>query len=159
MPNLKLTVATVAAVLAWLPAAPAAVAGPWLVPWALGHVIGAAARVATLPIIAASAASSAGPPPTPYWTGYAAPPVHYPPAGYYGAPAYYVPPTAYHSAPVGYYGGPQRGYPAYAYRSWAPYVRAVPQPFARYSVPGMRYSEPYGGAVVARSRDFAYRRW
>jgi hypothetical protein len=157
MPKLKLTAAAaVAASIAWLTAAPAAIAGPWLAPWALGHVIGAAARLATLPIIAASAASSAGPPP----------PGHYASAGYYGPPAYYAPPAAYYSPPPAYYAppyynGPQAYYPAYAYRTPTPYVAAVPVPgpFHRYSGAGMRYSGAYGGAVFGRSRGLAYRRW
>jgi hypothetical protein len=158
MPKLKLTaVAAVVIALASLPAAPA-LAGPWLAPWAVGHVIGAALRLATLPILAA-----AQPPPpatsAPYWTGAAAPPMRYGSAGYYGPPAYYAPPRAYNLPPVSYYGGSQRYYPALANR--VPYVRftPVPEPFARYSVAGMRYSGPYGGAVFSRSRGFAYRRW
>jgi hypothetical protein len=167
MPKLKLTaISAIAVALASLIAAPAAVAGPWLAPWALGHVIGAAARLAALPIIAASAASSAGQPPpvTPapyaYGAGYAPPPVGYPSAGYYGPPAYYVPPPAYYApSPVGYYGGP-RYYPAAAYRNPAPYgAMPRPQSFPRYSVAGMRYSGAYGGAIFSRSRGFAHRRW
>ena len=157
MPRLKLTnVAAVAVVLAWLPAAPA-LAGPWLAPWAVGHVIGAALRLATLPLISARQPPPATP--APYWTGPAAPPVRDPPAGYYGPPAYYAPPPAYNIPPVGYYGSPQRYYPPLANR--IPYLRSMPLPatFARYSAAGMRYSGRHGGALFNRSRGFAYRRW
>jgi hypothetical protein len=173
MAKLKLTaVAAIAASLPWLTAAPAAVAGPWLVPWAVGHVIGAAARLATLPIMAAAAASSAGAPPppvtpAPYWAD-APPPVRYPSPGYYGPPSYYAPPVAYYAPPQGYnappvtyYGSPQHYYPVSAYRSPLPYLAGVPLhgPLPRYSVGGMRYSGPYGGSVFSRSRGRADRRW
>jgi hypothetical protein len=167
MSTLKLSAAAaVTAALVLLTTAPAAVAGPWLAPFVLGHVIGAAARLATLPIIAASAASSAGQPPppvtpAPYWAGYAAPPVRYASAAYYGPPAYYVPPPAYYTSPVGYYGRPQRYYPASAYRTVPPYGGAAPraEAFPRYSVASMRYPDSYGRAVFSRSRGLANRRW
>jgi hypothetical protein len=159
MPRLKLTAVAVAAALACLPAAPA-LAGPWLVPWAVGHAIGAAVRLATLPIIAAG---QPPPPvtPAPYWTGYAAPPLRYSSAGYYGPPAYYASPPAYYVPSVGYYGGPQRYYPAFARRIPVPYARSapLPQPLSRYSASGMRYSGLYGGALFGRTRGFTYRRW
>lgn len=163
MPKLKLTVTAVATALILLPAAPTAVAGPWLAPWVLGHVVGAAARLATLPIVAASAITSAAQPPPsvpPYQAAYAPAPVGYASAGYYGPPAYYVPP-AYYTPPVGYYGSPPRYYPVSPYRAGAPYVGAVPrpEPFPRYSAAGMRYADSYGrAAVFSRSRGFAYRR-
>jgi len=165
MPKFKLpAVFAVAAVLASLTASPAAVAGPWLAPWALGQVIGAAARLAALPIIAASAANSAGQPPppvapAPYGAGYAAAPAGYAAAGYYAPPAYYVPPPAYYAPSLAYYGGAPRYYAASAYRSPAPYRGTVPLPesFSRYSVAGMRYSGSYGGAAFSRSRGLTHR--
>ena len=155
MPKLKLTeVAAVATALASLPTAPA-VAGPWIAPWALGHVIGAAARLATRPIIAASAASAAGQPRPAAPLAYGAPaPLQYAAPSYYGPPAYGLPP-AYYTPRVGYYGAP----PVSVYRNPASYVPAMPLPSARYSVTGMRYSGPYGRPVFNRSRGFAYRRW
>jgi hypothetical protein len=164
MLKLKLTAAAaVATTLASLPAAPPAVAGPWLAPWALGHVIGAAARLATLPIVIASAASSATQPPppvtpAPYSMGYAPPP--FAPPGYYGSPAYYAPPPTYYSGPVFYPGGGQRYYSTSAYRMPVPYLGGVrmPESFQRYSVAGMRYSGAYGEGF-SRSRGFAHRRW
>jgi hypothetical protein len=63
---------------AFLPLTPAAAAGPLLIPWAVGHVIGAAARLATLPFVVASAASAGAPP------AYAGAPA-YPPAPNYNA--------------------------------------------------------------------------
>ena len=179
MPKFKLpAVSAVAAALASLTAAPAAVAGPWLAPWALGHLIGAAARLASLPIVAASVASSAGQPPppvapAPYGAGYAATPAGYAAAGYYAPPAYYVPqpayyvpqpayyvpPPAYYAPSLAYYRGVPRYYAASAYRSPAPYRGTVPlpEPFPRYSVAGMRYSGSYGGAVFSRSRGLTHR--
>jgi len=153
MPKLKLTAVAVLTATASLLTAPA-VAGPWLAPWALGHVIGAAARLATRPIIAASAASAAGQPrpvPLPYGTPA---PVQYAAAGYYGPPAY-GPPPAYYAPRFGYYGVP----PVSVYRSRSPYVAAMPLLSSRYSAAGMRYSGAYGRAAFSPSRGFAYRRW
>lgn len=145
MPKLKLTaVAALATFLASLATAPAAVAGPWLAPLLLGHVIGAAARAATLPMAVASA--TLGPPPAtpaPYWPGYAAPPV--PARGYYAQqPAYYAPPGHY-------YGGPRPYYPPSPYRNPAPYGRAMAS--------GIHYPAAYGRAGFGQARGFAYRRW
>jgi hypothetical protein len=145
MPKLKLTaVAAVATAFASLTIAPAAVAGPWLAPLLLGHVIGAAARIATLPFALASAGPAAAPAtPAPYWPGYAAP--RPPPSPYYAQrPAYLAP-------PVGYYGGPRPYYPPPAYRGPAQYGRAT--------VSGMHYPAAYGRAVAGQARGFAYRRW
>jgi hypothetical protein len=127
-----LTVISVAALIC-SPIKPAVAAGPLLLApvAALGHAIGAAARLATLPLIAGSAQAAAAYSPTP---------------GYYaGAPAYYAPvrpiyrpaPT-YYAAPYGYYGiyGARRGdYSAYA-----------------------RYSANYGARLSYRSGGFRYRR-
>ena len=73
--------AATASALLCVPMAPAMAAGPLLfAPLALGgHVLGAVARLATLPLVAASAAWSAPPPAAEYS----------PPGGYYGQPAYY----------------------------------------------------------------------
>ncbi len=78
----------------------------------LGHVIGAGVRLATLPLVAASSAVSAGQPQAPY------PPT----PRYYGPPGYYAPPNYYARPPVnfgssrGYYPAPQAYYrPALAY--------------------------------------------
>lgn len=166
MHRFKLTaLAAATATVACVPLTPAAAAGPLIVPWALGHLIGAAARLATLPIIAASAASSAGPPVPPVGSGtYYASPGYYAPPAYYGSAGYYAP-RGY--ASPGYYSGayngsPQRYYPASAYRGPAPYVGAMqryPAPNRGYYAPAMRYSGSYGGPGFSRSRGFTYRRW
>ena len=171
MPKLKLAAAAALAIpLGSLLAAPAAVADPWRAPWVIGHVVGAAARLATLPLIAVSAAASAvadaappeasghyAPPPGPYVSGgYYGPPGYYPPP-----PAYYPPPPAYYAAPVGYYGGPQRYYPTSAYRMPTPHLGGgpVPEAFNRYYAAGMRYSGSHGGQGFSPSRGFAHHRW
>lgn len=172
----KLTVLSAAtATLAWMPSSPAAAAGPLLVPWAVGHLIGAAARLAAVPLIAGSTMRAQGPPsaeaasynvsPGYYASaGYYAFPGNSPP-GYYGSPAYFSPPPYYiPPRPAGaYYGWPQHTYPAPApgYRGPAPYLRPMPQfpePRRGYSAPGMRYSGTYGGQVFGPSRAFAHRR-
>jgi hypothetical protein len=164
MPELKLNAVTaVATALVLLPAAPTAVAGPWLAPWVLAHAVRAAARLATLPMVAASTASSAAQPvtPAPYRAAYAAPPAPYASSARYGPPGYYAPPPGYCIPPPGYYSGPQRYYPPAAYRGAIPYGAGVhrPEPLPGYSVPGMRYSDSYGRAVYSRSRGLAYRHW
>jgi len=151
---------------AFLPLTPAAAAGPLLVPWALGHVIGAAARLATLPLVVASAASAG------VLSPYAAAPAYYAaapnynavPGAYYYAPPYYrqpgYAPTGYYAAPAPYYAAAR--YPiAQVYRpatfagSWGRY----PEAHRGYSAAGMRYAGSYGGQVFGRSRGFSYRRW
>ena len=95
MPGLKQTVLAAAATAAFLclPTRPAAASPLLFAPWALGHVIGAAARLATLPLVAASAAISAAQPAAPY-----------PPSpGYYGRPAGYIAPPNYYAGPPAYY--------------------------------------------------------
>jgi hypothetical protein len=153
MAALKSTVFTTLAAtgLLCLPVTPASAAGPLLfAPWVLGHVIGAGVRLATLPLLAASAASYAGQPQTPY-----------PPSpGYYGAPGYYA---SYYQRPPVYYGPPQGYYPApQAYYRPAP---AYAPPLPRYYVPTRAYYAPrasysgfYGAQAYYRSGSFAYRR-
>jgi hypothetical protein len=133
MPAFKQTVfaAAATAALVCLPIRPAAAAGPlFFAPWALGHVIGAGLRLATLPLVVASAAASAGQPQAPY------PPT----PGYYGVPPSYYTPN-YYAQPPGYYPAPQ----AY-YRPALAYARPMPQ----------FYAQPRG--YYARSGGFAYRR-
>jgi hypothetical protein len=156
MPGLKKTVfaAAATAALSCLPVTPAAAAGPLLfAPWVLGRVIVAGARLATLPLIAASAAISA-----------AQPPAQYPPnPGYYGGPAgnyappnYYAPPPAYYPPPPGYYAAPQ----AY-YRPAVAYAPPMPQLYAQargYYSPRMPYSGSYGArGFFHQSGGFAHR--
>jgi hypothetical protein len=148
MPKLKLTVLAAAAtgVLLCVPAMPAAAAGPLLfAPWAVGHLIGAAARLAALPAIMASAAISA----------------QQPPGSYGAAPAYGAAPGGYY-APPAYYQRSQGYYPAAAYGRAAPYyARPMPrsyEPARGYYAPGIRYSGSYGAHVSYQSRGFGYRR-
>jgi hypothetical protein len=178
MRTIKLTALAAATVtLASLPVTPAAAAGPLLVPWAVGHLIGAAARLAALPLVAASAASSAGPP------AYAAAPRYsaggYPPPAYYQQPAYY-PQSVYYQQPVyfrppayypaggyytarGTYYGSSRYAPAPTYRSTTAFMgqpgRFPESPRGGYSASGMRYAPAYGGHSFARAGSFTYRRW
>ena len=79
--------AAIVTALLCVPMAPAMAAGPLLfAPWLLGgHVLGAVARLATLPLVVASAVTSAPPPAVAYS----------PPGGYYGQPTYYPPPPTY----------------------------------------------------------------
>jgi hypothetical protein len=156
---------------AFLPLTPAAAAGPLLIPWAVGHVIGAAARLATLPFVVASAASAGAPP------AHAGAPAYYPsapnynavPGSYYGPPVYYrqpgYAPAGYYAAPTPYYLAPHYLAPRYpvapVYRpaaftgSWNRY----PESHRGYSAPGMRYAGSYGGQVFGgRSRGFSYHR-
>lgn len=167
MGTIKRTALLVAgfATFAFLPLTPAAAAGPLLLPWAVGHVIGAAARLATLPLVVASAAGAGAPPAYAGAPAYAAAPTYNAvPAGYYAPPGYYRQPGY---APAGYYGAPTPYYlaprylPASTYRpaafagSWSRY----PEPHRGYSAAGMRYAGSYGGQGFGRSRGFAYRRW
>jgi hypothetical protein len=143
VPSLKqtgLATAAAAALLA-LPVTPAAAAGPLLfAPLFLGrHVLGAVARLATLPLIAASVGASESPPPA----SYAAP------RGYYAPPNYYA-------RPAGYYPAPQVYYPPVV-----SYARSMPRYYAAprsYYAPPARYAAPYGSQVFYRSRGIAYRR-
>jgi hypothetical protein len=155
MPALKQTVfaAAATAALLCLPITPAAAAGPLLfAPWALGHVIGAGVRLATLPLALASSAASAGQPAAPY----AATPGYYGPPGYYASPNYYARPPAYYGPPAGYYAPPQAYYrPAPAYASPMPRYYAQPR---GYYPPRTSYSGSDGAQVFSRSGGFAYRR-
>jgi hypothetical protein len=124
--------------------APAMAAGPLLfAPWLLGrHVVGAVARLATLPLVAASAATSVPPPGMAYS----------PPVGYYGyaQPAYYPPPSTYYAPPRTYY-APVASYPYYS----APGYYGSPR---GYFAPAPRYSGYYGAQTSYRSRGYSYRR-
>jgi hypothetical protein len=154
----------VTATFALLPLTPAAAAGPLLLPWAVGHVIGAAARLATLPLVVASAASAGAPP------AYAGAPAYGAAPGYSTVPgSYYAPPVYYRQpgyAPAGYYAAPTPYYLAPRYPGAAVYRPAgfggswnrYPEFHRGYSAPGMRYAGSYGGQAFGRSRGFSYRR-
>jgi hypothetical protein len=156
MPGLKQTVfvAAATAALLWLPVTPAAAAGPLLLaPWVLGHVIVAGARLATLPLLAASAAASAQQPsaqypPAPGYSG--GPPGYATPASYYPRPPMYYPP------PPGYYPAPQPYYrPAVAYSPPMPQLYAQPRGYYPARMP---YSGSYGARVFFhQSGGFAHR--
>jgi hypothetical protein len=156
MPALKQTVVAAAAtaVLLCLPLTPAAAAGPLLfAPWALGHVIGAAARLATLPLVVASAAASAVQPQAPYPPS---PGYYVGPPGYYAPPNYYARPPVYYAPRPGYYPAPQAYYrPALAYAPPMPQVYAQPR---GYDASRTSYSGSSGAQAFYRSGGFAYRR-
>ncbi len=163
----KKPLAIVAVILLGAAATPASAAGPalaLLAPWWLGrHVIGTVARLAALPLLAASINQQ--PPEYPpqdrygYEEGprgyYSPPPYYYAPRpayspGYGGAPAYYprpyyaLPPAVYYPTGTGprvprvagYYPAPQTYYRAAPY-----YVR--PQPRV-YEPPSRIYYSQYG---------------
>ena len=150
--------------LACLPITPAAAAGPLFIPWAVGHVIGAAARLATLPLVIASAATAGAPPAYGAATAYAAAPGYNTVSGaYYAPPMYYRQPGW--SVPPGYYAAPTPYYPEPRY-SAAPFYRPsagawgrFPEARRGYSAPGMRYAGSHGGQIFGRSRGFSSRRW
>jgi hypothetical protein len=126
MPGLKKTIFAAAAtsVLLCLPVTPAAAAGPlFFAPWVLGHIIRAGVTLATLPLVAASAASGQLPPPG-YYGGQ---------PGYYAPPNYYARPPGYYARPQGYYARPQGYYrPPQAYsRPVLAYARPMPQFYAQ----------------------------
>jgi hypothetical protein len=155
MPAFKQTVyaAAATAVFVCLPVTPAAAAGPLLfAPWALGHVIGAGLRLATLPLVIASSAVSGGQPQAPYSPArgyYGGPP------GYYAPPNYYARPPVYYAPRPGYYPAPQ----AY-YRPALAYAPPVPQFYPQqrgYYAPRTAYSGSYGAQAFYRSGGFAYR--
>jgi hypothetical protein len=156
MPGLKRTVfaAAATAALLSLPITPAVAGGPLLfAPWALGHVIGAAARLATLPLVVASEAASALEPLAPY------PPT----PGYYGGPAAYHAPSGYYASPPVYY-APAPGYypaPQAYYRPPLAYAPPMPRLYASargYYSPRAPYSGSYGAHAFHRSGGFSYRR-
>jgi hypothetical protein len=155
MPALKQTVlaAAATAALLCLPITPAAAAGPLLfAPWVLGHVIGAGVRLATLPLVVASSAASAGQPQAPYPPT----PSYYGPPGYYAPPNYYARPPLYFGSSQGYYPAPQAYYrPALAY---APPMPRFYAPTHGYYGPRASYAGSYGAQVFYRSGGFAYRR-
>jgi hypothetical protein len=148
MRGLKQTVLTAVATAALLclPIAPAVAAGPLLfVPWALGHIIGAGARLATLPLAVAAATGADQQPSTPYAP---APSYYGRPAVYYAPPNYYPRPPTYYAPPPSYYGAPQPYYrPAFAYARRTPWLYAQPR---GYYAPSRGYYAPPG--------SFAYRR-
>jgi hypothetical protein len=134
--------AAIATALLCVPTAPAMAAGPLLfAPWLLGgHVLGAVARLATLPLVVASAVMSAPPPAVAYS----------PPGGYYGQPAYYPPAPTYYGTSRAYY-PPVMSYPYYS----APGYYGPPR---GYYAPVTRYSGYYGAQASYRSRGYSYRR-
>jgi hypothetical protein len=130
-------VATASALLC-VPMAPARAAGPLLfAPWVFGHVLGAAARLATSPLVAASAAWS------PSTTAYS-------PPGYYGQSNYYAAPPTYYGPSRAYY-PPATSYPYYS----APRYYGSPR---SYYAPATRYPGYYGAQASYRSRGYSYRR-
>jgi hypothetical protein len=190
MPGLKQKVfaATATAVLLCLPITPAAASPLFFAPWALGHVIVAAARLATLPLVVASEVASAQQPqapypstpgyyggPAPYYAQsnynarppayYPQPPAYYPqpPAYYPQPPAYYGQAPAYYGQPSGYYAQPSRYYaaPQAYYRPALAYARPMPQFYAQprgFYAPRTPYSGSYGAGGFRRSGGFSYRR-
>jgi hypothetical protein len=141
MPGFKQkALAATATALLCMPATQAVAAGPLLfAPWVLGgQVLGAVARLATLPLVIASAALSVPPPG-----------VDYSPAGNYAPPTYYPRTPAYYGAPQAYY-APSL---SYAY----PTPRFYGQPRGYYA-PVPRYSGYYGAQASYRSRGYSYRR-
>ena len=144
MSSIKRTVlALAAAALVVLPIAPAAAAGPLLLaPLGLGQVLGALARIATLPLIAAAQLQ--------------------PPGVYPQAPAYYPPQQGYYPAPQAYYQpAPASGYgreyayaPAYAPARPRYYYPAPRGDYAPYA----RYAGSYAPHFAYRSGGYGYRR-
>jgi hypothetical protein len=130
--------ATAAAVIAFVPVAPAAAYGHGFGPlhaFGFGHgLVGAVFGLAVLPLTIASAVLSAGeqapPPAQPYGAPYGyAPPAYAPPQSYAPPPAYYAPPVYYAPRPAYYR-------PAYGYNS-AP--RSYYAPRSNYAAgPGYR---------------------
>src|ERR1022692_334254 len=111
--------ATAAAVIAFVPVAPAAAYGRGFGPlhaFGFGHgLIGAVFGLAVLPLAIASAVISAGeqaaPPAQPYGAPYGyAPPAYAPPAAYYGPQVYYAPRPAYYRPAYGYSPAPRNYY-------------------------------------------------
>jgi hypothetical protein len=154
MPGCKQTaLAALTVTLVCTPITPAAAAGPLLIaPLLLGHVIGAMARVAALPFVAASSRAWQQAPAYAAASGYdRAPP------GYYHAPSnYYAQPPVSYVPASRYYAGPQS-----YFRPAPSYAQAMPRyyPPARGDyAPRARYSGAYGAHVPYRSNGFVYRR-
>lgn len=166
MVKIKLVALAVLTVtLTCLPMTTAVAAGPLLAPWIVGRLVGAAVRLATLPIVSAAAAGAAGQPPWPaspryYGSGdyYASPPYYQPPA-YYPYPRYM--PQGYGAPAVSYYGGRQpHYYPGGVYRAPSGYAGPSRAPLGRgYYLPSVRYSGWHGRAVFGGSRGVGNRRW
>jgi len=151
MSSIKRTVlALAAAALVVLPIAPAAAAGPLLLaPLGLGQVLGALARIATLPLIAAAQLQ--------------------PPGVYPQAPAYYPPQQGYYPPQQGYYPAPQAYYqpaPASGYGREYAYAPAYAPARPRYYYPAprgdyapyARYAGSYAPHFAYRSGGYGYRR-
>lgn len=154
MPGLKQTISSAAAIAVLLiaPIKPAAAAAP-LLPWALGHAIGAAVRLATLPLAIASSVASSQQPPAQYPS---APGYYGEPENYYPPPNYYAGAPGYHAQPPGYYYAPQPYYrPALAYAP--PTQRFYPQSHGYYA-PRAPYYGSHGAHVYPRSGGFANHR-
>jgi hypothetical protein len=125
-----------AAAMALLPMAPAMANGPGfppVYPFGVGHgLLGAAATLATLPLVVASNVVAAVSGSAPYQTqGYGAPAYGYAPPAAYGAPRpYYAPSPGYYAAPRAGY-GPRPYYgarPGYGGRG---YYRSGGHPYPR----------------------------
>jgi hypothetical protein len=148
MPGLKQTVfaAAATAALLWLPVKPAAANPLFFAPWVL-------AKLAALPLVAASVAASAEQSPAPYAS---APGYYGGPNGYTAPPNYYPRPPAYYPPSPGYYPAPQ----AY-YRPAVAYAPPIPQPYAQprgYYRARMPYSGAYGARVFFRQAAGSARR-
>jgi hypothetical protein len=166
-----MVLATAATAVAGLQSNPVHAAGPLLfAPWALGHLLGAAARAAAAPLVVGAAAASAsyGAPaagypqgrgyyygPGSYGPGYAAsPPAYYPQA--YPPPAYYAPAASYYRPAAPYYAPPGNAGSAGYYGR--PVTRWYQAPRGYYAAPRMRYSGLYGAQVRYRAAGLYRRR-
>jgi hypothetical protein len=139
-----IVLATAATAVSGLQSAPAHAAGPLLfAPWALGHLLGAVARAAAVPLVAGAAAASAS---------YGAPVAGYPPAPGY----YYGPPVTYYRPATPYYAPPGNGGSAGYYAP--PLTRWHQAPRGYYAAPRMRYSGLYGAQVRYRAAGLYRRR-
>jgi hypothetical protein len=149
-----------AVALAGLPITPAAAAGPLLfAPLALGHVLGAMARLATLPLISAAQFQAPAPAGYPAAPAYAAGPQgYYPPAqGYYPpAPAYYPPVQSYYPQASAYYAPRPVYYPPSP--RYAPASPRFERPARGDYAPYARYAGSYAPHVAYRSGGYGYRR-
>jgi hypothetical protein len=139
-----------------LPVTPAAAAGPLLfAPMVLGHVLGAMARLATLPLLAGAQTPAPAyyPPQQGYYAG---PQPYYPPYNQpYYQPYYQPPPYGFRPAPQ-YYAPPRRDYVPYA-RYAGSHGPPIAQPYggSGYGYGGSGYR--YGGSGY-RYGGYGYRR-
>jgi len=141
-----------AAALLCIPITPAVAAGPLLLLPVLGHAVAAMARLATLPLIAASAQSPAPYAQRPLYN--AAAPNYYAPPGYIASPRVsYAPPVAYHAAPYPYYRATQL-YP-WPRRDYAPRLSpslrnaAAPAPASRALAEDLRAPPRWSCAIAS----------